>query len=164
MSQFLEWDTLHVRVNGERLNQLAREMTAAEPMVEALTLRFRPGLLRVEGIVRKFIAVPFSVEIDAIYARGTSVRVPLARMSAGPLPIPTLLLSLIGHRLPPEVVRLEPPATLVISLDRFLPPFVRADVQEIRIIEAGLAVALGAGGADIPSGGLDVPRKRSVDV
>ncbi|MFZ2492502.1 MAG: hypothetical protein WA208_13555 [Thermoanaerobaculia bacterium] len=151
---------MNVRVSGEKINALAREMVAAEPMVESLTIRFFPGLIRVEGVVRKFLPIPFSVEITQVFARGTVVRVPLARMTAGPIPIPSILLALIQHRLPAGVVTLEPPSTLVLSLERFLPAFVRADVQEIRLIEGGLAVALGAGGADIPSGGSNDRGKR----
>ena len=55
----------------------------------------------------------------------------------------------------PADVGFEPPATLVLSLDRFLPSFVAADIQKIWIIEGGLAVTLGRGGADLPPGGMD---------
>jgi hypothetical protein len=41
----------------------------------------------------------------------------------------------------------------VVSLDRFLPTFVDADIREIRIIDGGLAVTLGEGGADLPPSG-----------
>ena len=131
---------------------MARQMVAGEPMIERIDLRFMNGLLRVEGSIRKFISVPFSVEITHIQAKGTTVRVPLARISAGPLPIPTLLVGLVRDRFPKELVRYEEPATLVVSLDRFLPPFVAADIQKIWIIDGGLAVTLGRGGADLPVG------------
>ena len=131
---------------------MARQMVAGEPMIERIDLRFMNGLLRVEGSIRKFISVPFSVEITHIQAKGTTVRVSLARISAGPLPIPTLLVGLVRDRFPKELVRYEEPATLVVSLDRFLPPFVAADIQKIWIIDGGLAVTLGRGGADLPVG------------
>src|SRR5688572_28409944 len=134
---------------------MAREMVAKEPMIERMELRFTNGLLRVEGTIRKFISVPFTVDITRFEASGTTVRVPLSRISAGPLPIPTLLVGLIRDRFPKELVQFEEPATLVVSLDRFLPPFVTADIQKIWIIDGGLAVTLGRGGADLPAGGFD---------
>ena len=154
MRHFIEWDTLDVRVDGETIAAMAREMVRQEPMIEAIRLRFSNGLLRVEGTVRKFIAVPFTVDITHIHAKGTTVRVPLVRMSAGPIPLPTLLVGLLRQKFPKELVTFEEPATLVMSLDRFLPPFVAADIQKIWIIDGGLAVTLGRGGADIPVGGI----------
>lgn len=158
MKRFIEWDSLDVRVSGEKLNEMVREQVAAEPMIERIALKFANGLLRVEGSIRKFISVPFTVEITNIAASGTTVRVPLARISAGPLPIPTLLVGLVRGRLPRDLVRYEEPATLVVSLDRFLPPFVAADIQKIWIIDGGLAVTLGRGGADLPGGAHDAGR------
>jgi hypothetical protein len=150
MPRLIEWDSLDVRIDGAKVAEMARAMTAAEPMLERLALTFANGLLRVEGSVRKFISIPFAVEITQILPKGTTVRVPLARISAGPIPIPTLLVSLIRNHLPKELVGFEPPATFVISLERFLPPFVSADIQKIWIIDGGLAVTLGRGGADLP--------------
>ena len=155
MRHFIEWDSIEVRVSGEKIAAMAREMIRREPMIEAMNLKFSNGLLRVEGIIRKFIAVPFSVEINEIRAKGTTVRVPLARMSAGPIPLPTLLVGLMRQKFPKELVSFEEPATLVVSLDRFLPPFVSADIQKIWIIDGGLSVTLGRGGADLPVGGID---------
>jgi hypothetical protein len=156
MKRFIEWDSIDVRIDGAKLNAMAREMVGADPMIERLDLKFANGLLRVEGSVRKFISVPFSVDITHIEARGTTVRVPLARISAGPVPVPTLLVGLVRSRLPKDLVTYEDPATLVVSLDRFLPPFVSADIQKIWIIDGGLAVTLGRGGADLPEGGVHV--------
>jgi hypothetical protein len=153
--RFIEWDSIDVRVDGEKLNAIAREAVAKDPMIERLELRFTNGLLRVQGSVRKFISVPFSVEITRFEASGTTVRVPLGRISAGPIPIPTLLVGLVRDRFPRDLVRYEDPATLVVSLDRFLPTFVSADVQKIWIIDGGLAVTLGRGGADLPMGGVN---------
>ena len=155
MSRFLEWDSIEVRVDGAKLAAIARQLTASEPMLERLELTFSNGLLRVDGSIRKYISVPFRVDITRIEARGTTVRVPLARISAGPIPIPSFLIGLLRDRLPKNVVAFEDPATFVVSLERFLPPFVSADVQKIWIIDGGLAVTLGRGGADIPHGGFD---------
>ncbi|HEX8619768.1 MAG TPA: hypothetical protein VF911_19455 [Thermoanaerobaculia bacterium] len=154
MRRFIEWDSLEVRVNGEQIAAMAREMVAKDPMIERLALTFTNGLLRVEGAVRKFIIIPFTVDITHFDARGTTVRVPLGKMTAGTLPIPSLLVGLVRRQFPADV-GFEPPATLVLSLDRFLPPFVAADIQKIWIIDGGLAVTLGRGGADLPPGGVD---------
>lgn len=153
MARFIEWDSLEVRVDGARLNAMMREMVAIDPMVERLELKFFNGLLRVEGSVRKFISVPFTVDVTRMEASGTTVRVPLGRISAATIPVPTLLVGLLRKKLPKELVRYEDPATLVLSLDRFLPPFVSADIQKIWIVDGGLAVTLGRGGADLPPGG-----------
>jgi hypothetical protein len=152
--RFIEWDSIDVRVDGAKINAMAREMIAKDPMIERLELRFSNGLLRVEGSVRKFISVPFSVDITQIVPTGTTVRVPLARIAAGPIPVPTLLVGLVRDKFPKELVRYEDPATLVVSLDRFLPPFLSAEIQKIWIIDGGLAVTLGKGGADLPTGGI----------
>ena len=39
------------------------------------------------------------------------------------------------------------PFTFVIELDRFLPTFVDVEIREIRIVDGGLALQIGAGGA-----------------
>jgi hypothetical protein len=155
--RFIEWDSLDVRVDGARINELARSLVAADPMIERLELKFENGMLRVQGSVRKFISVPFTVEIPRIDAAGTTVRVPLGRITAGPIPVPALLVGLLRNRLPRELVTFEEPATLVVSLVRFLPPFVTADIQKIWIISGGLAVTLGRGGADLPDGAVNLP-------
>ena len=149
MPRLIEWDSLDVRIDGAKLSEMARAMTAAEPMLERLALTFTNGLLRVDGSVRKFISIPFTVEINQILPKGTTVRV--------------LLVSLIRNHLPKELVGFEPPATFVVSLERFLPPFVSADIQKIWIIDGGLAVTLGRGGADLPPSVTAESRQAGLD-
>lgn len=158
MKRLIEWDTIEVRVDGVKLNAMVKEIVAKEPMIERLELKFSNGLLRAEGAVKKFISVPFSVDVTQIQAGGTTVRVPLARISAGHIPVPSRVMGLIRDRLPKDIVRYEDPATLVVSLDRFLPSFVSVDIQKIWIIDGGLAVTVGRGGADLPDGGLHGPK------
>ncbi|HVS31876.1 MAG TPA: hypothetical protein VMS98_10500 [Thermoanaerobaculia bacterium] len=156
MKRFIEWDTFEVRVDGGKLNAMVREMMGKTDPIERIELQFSNGLLRVAGSIRKFISVPFTVEITEIRAAGTTVRVPLRSAAAAGFPIPSILFGLMRNRLPKELVTYEEPATLVMSLDRFLPPFVTADIQSIWIIEGGLAITLGRGGADLPvPGGQD---------
>ena len=150
MPRFVEWDSLDVRVNGEKLNAFVQAMRVAP--IERLVLEFQNGLVRVSGSVRTIISVPFSVDIREIEARGRTVRVPLRSASAfGGIPIPKFLFGLIKGRLPANLVRYEDPATLVVSLDRFLPSFIDAEIQKVWMIDGGLAVTLGRGGADLPT-------------
>ncbi len=149
MPRFVEWDSMGVRVSGEKLNELMRSVRVSP--IERLELQFFNGLLRVEGSVRKFVSVPFVLEIREIIAASTTVRVPVRSATAfGGIPIPRFLFALAQGQLPRDFVTFEEPATFVVSLDRFLPSFITADVQRIWIIEGGLAVTLGRGGADLP--------------
>ena len=150
MKRFIEWDAFDVRVDGEKLNAMVQEMIGGMPPIETIDLHFRNGLLKVTGTMRKLISMPFSVEIREMFASGTTVRVPLRSASAAGLPLPTILFGLLRNRLPKDLVAYEEPATLVMALDRFLPQFVSADLQRIWIIDGGLAVTLGKGGADLP--------------
>lgn len=150
MGRFVEWDSFDVRVDGEKLNAMVQSVIGHAEPLENVAMHFRNGLLRVTGSIRKFIRVPFTVDITEIHANGTTVRVPLRSASAAGFPLPTILFGLLRNRLPKDLVSYEEPATLVISLARFLPAFVSAEVQKIWIIDGGLAVTLGRGGADMP--------------
>lgn len=163
MAHFVEWDSLEVRVDGDKLNAMTKSMIGRTEPIEKIELRFSNGLLRVEGTIRKFIAVPFTVDITEIRASGTTVRVPLRNASAAGFPVPLILFRLVKSRLPKDLLSYEEPATLVVTLDRFLPNFVSTEIQNIWIIEGGLAVTLGRGGADLPlpTGGSDGNTDRS---
>ncbi len=159
MKHFIEWDTLQVRVDGGRVNEMVKAIVGRQEPIERIDLEFHHGLLRVAGTIRKFVSVPFSVDVTEINASGTTVRVPLRSASAAGFPLPTILFGLLKSRLPQELVSFEPPATLVMSLDRFLPPFVEAEVQQITMIEGGLAVTLGPGGANLPVPGRETDER-----
>lgn len=165
MGHFVEWDSLEVRVDGDKLNTMMKSMIGRTEPIEKIDLRFSNGLLRVEGTIRKFIAVSFSVDITEIRASGTTVRVPLRSVSAAGFPIPSILFGLMRSRLPKDLVAYEEPATLVVTLDRFLPNFVSTEIQSIWIVEGGLAVTLGRGGADLPqpAGGSHGNAERNID-
>ena len=157
MGHFVEWDSLEVRVDGDKLNTMMKSMIGGTEPIEKIDVRFFNGLLRVEGTIRKFIAVPFTVDVTEIRASGTTVRVPLRSASAAGFPIPSILFGLMKSRLPKDLVGYEEPATLVMTMDRFLPNFISADIQKIWIVDGGLIVTLGRGGADLPppTGGSD---------
>jgi hypothetical protein len=149
MKRFIEWDTIEARIDGAKLNALAASFRV-DP-IERMELQFFNGLLRISGSIRKFISVPFTVDIREIEPIGHTVRVPIASASAfGALPIPQFLFGIVRNRLPSDLIRYEDPATFIVSLDRFLPSFIDADIQKIWIIDGGLAVTLGRGGADLP--------------
>jgi hypothetical protein len=154
MERLIEWNSIELRVSGDRINELVRAQVLGKEPLEKLELTFTNGQLRVQGAVRKIVSIPFTVDITHIYARGLTVYVPLGRISAAGFPIPTLLVTLIKSRLPKELVSFEEPATFVVSLERFLPTFVSAEIQNIWIVDGGVAVTLGRGGADLPPGGI----------
>jgi len=150
MRRFVEWDQMELRVDGGKLNAFAQQFRV-DP-IERLELIFENGLMRVTGSIRKFITVPFEVQIREIQAGPSKVRVPLSGASAfGAIPIPKFLFTIMSTQLPAQFVGYEEPATLVFSLDRFLPNFVDAEIQRVWIIDGGLAVTLGRGGADLPA-------------
>ncbi len=91
MKHLVEWDTLELRIDGEKLNREMKSAMGKMDPIERLDLRFFNGLMRVEGSIRKFISVPFTVEINEIRASGTTVRVPLRSASAAGFPLPTIL-------------------------------------------------------------------------
>jgi len=163
VGHFVEWDSLDIRVDGDKLNLMVQSMIGGMPPIETIGVRFSNGLMRVEGTLRKFVRVPFAVDITELRASGTTVRVPLKTVSAAGFPVPLILFKLIRSRLPKDLVGFEEPATLVMSLDRFLPNFVSADIQKIWIIDGGLAVTVGRGGADlpVPMGGSDDSLERN---
>ena len=150
MKHFVEWDSIELRVDGERLAELARRAAAAEPSVEKLDLIFSNGLLRIEGAVRKFVRIPFTIDITEMLASAHEIRIPLRTVSAAGFPIPRFLIGLIRSRLPEGLVRYEEPTTLVVSVERFLPQFVSVELQRVWMIDGGLAIILGRGGANPP--------------
>ncbi|HSP35915.1 MAG TPA: hypothetical protein VLU46_16500 [Thermoanaerobaculia bacterium] len=163
MGHFVEWDSVDVRIDGDKLNTMVKSMIGGTPPIETVNVRFANGLMRIEGTLRKFISIPFEVDVTEMRPSGTTVRVPLKTVSAAGFPVPLILFKLIRSRLPKDLVGFEEPATLVMSLDRFLPNFVSADIQKIWIIDGGLAVTLGRGGADLPApmGGSDGSLERN---
>ncbi len=150
MKHFVEWDSIELRVDGARLAAIARESASAEPAIEKLDLSFGNGLLRIEGVARKFVRIPFTIDITEMHASGSEIRIPLGAVSAAGFPIPRFLFGLIRGRLPAGLIRYEEPTTLVVSVERFLPEFVSVELQRVWMIDGGLAITLGRGGADPP--------------
>ena len=74
MPRFVEWDSIEVRIDGERLNSMMQSMIGRTEPIEKIGLRFLNGLLRVEGTIRKFVSIPFTVDVTEIRANGTIIR------------------------------------------------------------------------------------------
>jgi len=62
LKRLVEWDQIELRINGEKLNAFVQSFRV-EP-IEKLEIRFENGLIRVGGSVKKFISVPFEVQIS----------------------------------------------------------------------------------------------------
>lgn len=158
--RLIEWDQLELFVRAERLRPIVRQMAAkGNAPVRDFDLRFLDGEMRVSGKIRKFIDIPFEISIRRIVPWHRNVRVYLEGASAfGFLPVPKLLLHFTtGRPLPPGIEIDAVNAAIVISLDRFLPSFVDATIEQIHITKDGLILRLGKGGADPPVdfGGID---------
>src|SRR5437868_485483 len=106
MKHLIEWDSIELRIDGERLDALVRSsLVSRSDAIERLTLRFTNGLLRIEGRVRTLVSVPFSIDIRELVAAGRRIRVPLGPASAfGAIPIPHFLFRMARNRLPQEFV------------------------------------------------------------
>lgn len=137
----VSWDAIAVRVDGARVNALARERVAGQ--LDDINITFRAGSIRIAG--RKKVAilpVPFSAEINSIQVEGKNLVVPVSGIPPILLPI---LRGIVAAKVPPGV-SIHPPFTFVVELDRFLPTFIDVQIREIRIIDGGLAVNVGPGG------------------
>ena len=153
MTRLAEWDQFELRLNGEKIaGLLGKEIQRSGAPIVGLDLEFLPGVLRVDGKAKKGVTIPFQVEIRTIEADGTTVLVHLHRASAFGLPVPSLLISLFKHRIQRDELSWdESRRAFVIRLERFLPPFLDVDIEEIRPIAGGVYVRLGAGAADVPN-------------
>lgn len=135
------WDAIVLRVDGARVNALARERVAGQ--LDDLNITFRAGSIRIAG--RKKVAilpVPFSAEINSIQVEGKNLVVPVSGIPSILLPI---LRGIVAAKIPAGV-SIHSPFTFVLELDRFLPPLLDVAIGEIRIIDGGLAVNVGPGG------------------
>lgn len=154
--RLVSWDRLDLRLRGERILAIVRKEIASRRVpVEVRDLRFREGVAELEGVLKKGIAIPFRVVVRRIERAGERVVVLLDDVSVlGFLPVPGFLFKLAEGFAHAEGIAIDPqrPAILV-SLDRFLPPFVDLTIDSVRIVDGGVAVALGPGGADPPESG-----------
>ena len=153
--RLVQWDGIELFVSGVRIRQLVAEFVREKKVpIQDLTLDFAPDRLSIQGKVQKIFTVPFSMAVRDINVSGTVVQVPLRDLSAfGFIPIPRLLVSLAPKEGFPEGVKLHSEQmVLTIALDRFLPSFLDVIIEQIRIVDGGMKVRFGRGGADLPPG------------
>ncbi|MGA7613887.1 MAG: hypothetical protein WBX15_01790 [Thermoanaerobaculia bacterium] len=156
MDRLIEWDRIEVRLRGEKLAAAAGEIIRGKRIpIRQLTLQFLAGELKIEGTAQKGIPIPFRLSIRRIEALDGTLRVPLESMSAfGFLPVPKLLLQIVDAAgLMKGGISIDPrESTIVIRLAEIVPGFVDVEIEKIRLVDGGVEVKLGRGGADLPEG------------
>lgn len=152
--RLVKWDALELKLSATRLEPLMREKaTEANAPVSDLRLAFREGLMTIRGKSKGFLTIPFEIEITEIRAEGKRVIVPISSISAAGFPVPKLLSSLFEKTAASGAVRVDGTGpTVTVLVDRFLPEFVDVELDEILIVEDGLLIRTGSGGADPPEG------------
>jgi hypothetical protein len=152
MRHLAEWDELQVRLSGEKITEIVgQKVREQQAPISEMNLQFLDGQLTVTGKVAKFISVPFTIVIRKIVSYQTTVRVYLEQATAFGIPLPALLMKFVEQKFPGGEISYDPDTrSFAIQLDRFLPPFIDVAISEIRLIEDGVAVRLGPGGATPP--------------
>jgi len=136
-------------------SRVQHEVAAKQAPIQDLRLTFSLGELRIDGKVEKFFLIPFRLFIRRVESSAGSIRIYLENISALGLPIPVLLRRVAEKSMRSDALAFDGLNNVItVRLDRFLPNFIDVDIRQIDIIDGGVAVALGQGGADIPSGGV----------
>jgi hypothetical protein len=152
LPRLIQWNVLDFKISGERIARIiGEEIEKRKAPVSELELEFADDLFRIDGKIKKAIAIPFTIEILSFHVEGTVLRVPLHRAAAFGIPIPSFLMTIAQFWLPAADLSYDSAAkTILVKLDRFLPPFVDVKIEQIRPVSGGIAVRLGPGGADPP--------------
>lgn len=152
------WDSFTFLIRGEKLSPIV-SAEAQRKGVENVAVHFGDGFMSIQGLVRKFIGIPFSIILSDPVTSGVSVSLRLESAAAfGFIPLPKLLLYIAEGYMEKEVVELDAESRRIrLSLVRFLPPFIDLRIESVRLVPAGILVDLGEGGADppLPPGGLN---------
>jgi hypothetical protein len=152
----VEWDTLDVRIRGDKLEALARHFIAEKRIpVERLELRFLEGSAVVQGSFRKgILSVPFRAVVGRVDVDGKTIVVTLREIAVLGLAVPAILRRLGESAIAIGGVDFDSARNrIVISLESFLPEFVEASVRRVELVPGAIAVTLAEGGADPPSNG-----------
>jgi len=137
----IAWDAVSLRVDGLRVNDFVRAQAAGQ--IDDINITFTEGNIHIAGRKKvSFVPIPFVADVNGISIEGQTVVVPVSIL---PIAAP-ILRGLIATKIPPGVT-IRPPFTFVIEVERFLPTFVDVQIREIHIIDGGLAISLGPGGA-----------------
>lgn len=154
--RLIEWNGLQLFVRAERIEEIARrKMRERNVPLRDVSMRFHDGLLEVKGRIDKVIPLPFRVEVSQIHVDGREVVVHIDRISAAGLPVPTFLGKLVEAEAAGGGIVIDGDGPAIrVRVDRFLPPYVDATIESIRIAGDGIVVNLGRGGADPPEGAI----------
>lgn len=151
-SRLVQWNGIELYLDCRRLTvEAQRQAAAANAPVSDLRVVCAPDELTIRGRVHKFVTVPFQISIrwiEVIAAR--RIRIHLDHASAFGIPLPTLLVGLAEKKMPDLVAWDASTHSLVVDLDRILPPFVDVEVADVRLASGAVVIILGAGGADLP--------------
>ena len=157
MPHLVEWDSLDLRLRGERILEIVRaQMAKQRAPVSGFMLEFVEGQANVSGQAQVIFAVPFRFVVRRVIVEKGVAYIRLEEMSAfGFLPVPKLLMQIFGGKGLPEGISIIGDGSVVAArLDRFLPPFVDVAVESVTFVAGGVRVHLGPGGADPP---VEVP-------
>ena len=154
VEHLVEWDSVFLRISGRKVQKAISELLRKEPsQVSDISLEFLEGKILVSARIQKGVSIPVKCTISRITAVGKKLEAVVENVSAfGVLPIPRFLFSMPSLKGLPQGITFDPETlTVFVNLQRFLPPFIDLNIESIRIIPGGVAVHLGAGGADIPA-------------
>ena len=146
----VEWEHIDLRISGWKLHEKASELLHSKRApVTDLKLDFLEGSILVAAKVQKGIPVSVQFKVVDIIATGTTLEVRIDSVSTfGILPVPKLLFRMVGELNLPDGLSFDAETMkLVIRLDRLMPEFVDLTVDAVRMIEGGLVMRLGKGGA-----------------
>jgi hypothetical protein len=157
--RLVRWDSIEVHLSGARLAAIAGAAIRERGIpVKKLELTFGSGELHVEMIVDKLIGIPLRLNIREIEPLdGLRIRIPLYDVTAfGYMKVPESQIENALRNAPSDIATYSRERNeIVIALARFVPAFVDASIEDVRIVPDGIAIRLGPGGADPPvTGGL----------
>lgn len=156
-NRLVRWETIELHLSGARLAAIAGAAIRERNLpIKKLDLTFGEGEMRVEMIVDKLMGVPLRFAIREIEPLdGMRFRIPLHDVAAfGFMKVPEALIETVARRAPADFATYSREKNeIVIAVDRFLPSFVDAAIEEVWIVPDGIAVRLGPGGADPPMAG-----------
>jgi hypothetical protein len=150
--RLVNWDSLPLKISGAKASEMIGAMIEAkEAPITSLFLEFRDGELLVEGKAKKGMTIPFEVTIREILTEGSTLHIRIHSVSAFGLPVPAFLGKVLGGIVGDDSIQFDG-GTNTISVDvaKKAPPFVDLTFSEVRLVNGGVELTLGPGGADLP--------------
>jgi hypothetical protein len=161
--RLVTWQRLELLLKGEKIAGLARQAIAERRAPVTLdSLEFFAGVAEVSATLRKGLPIPIRFRVRSVVADGPRLRIPIEQPTVlGFVPIPSLLFRVAEGFAAVDGIAIDPERkTIEVALDRFLPPFVDAEIESVRFLAGGVEVILGRGGADLPTN-PEVPHERA---